>query len=183
MKPRIFRSAVPWLIGLLPLVSVPAAFAQTPPLIVVEDRGGTSALPYYQALDLQPRTGSRPSPRIDMPRLPEGPSGEAAMLPVRSAHLTPGDVAPRAIQAPGLTPMFLVGDDPRSHAWLRQRAPALRELGAVGLVVQVDTPQALAALRALAPGLTMAPVSGDELAQRLGLRHYPVLVTATGIEQ
>lgn len=183
MKPRTFRPAALWLIGLLPLVSVPAAFAQSPPLIVVEDRGGASALPYYQALDLQPRTGSRPSPRIDMPRLPEGPSGEAAMLPVRSAHLAPGDVVPRAIQAPGLTPIFLVGDDPRSHAWLRQRAPALRELGAVGLVVQVDTPQALAALRALAPGLTMAPVSGDELAQRLGLRHYPVLVTATGIER
>lgn len=183
MKPRIFRPATRWLIGLLPLVSVPAAFAQSPPLIVVEDHGGASALPYYQALDLQPRTGSRSSPRIEMPRLPEGPSGEAAMLPVRSAHLAPGDVAPRAIQAPGLTPMFLVGDDQRSHAWLRQRAPALRELGAVGLVVQVESPQALASLRALAPGLMLAPASGDELAGRLGLRHYPVLVTATGIEQ
>ena len=115
MKPRIFRPATRWLIGLLPLVSVPAAFAQSPPLIVVEDHGGASALPYYQALDLQPRTGSRPSPRIEMPRLPEGPSGEAAMLPVRSAHLAPGDVAPRAIQAPGLTPMFLVGDDQRDE--------------------------------------------------------------------
>lgn len=105
------------------------------------------------------------------------------MLPVRSAHLAHGDVAPRAIQAPGFTPMFLVGDDQRSHAWLRQRAPALRELGAVGLVVQVESPQALASLRALAPGLMLAPASGDELAERLGLRHYPVLVTATGIEQ
>lgn len=69
MKPRIFRPATRWLLGLLPLVSVPAAFAQSPPLIVVEDHGGASALPYYQALDLQPRTGSRPSPRIEMPRL------------------------------------------------------------------------------------------------------------------
>nr|MBF3175129.1 DUF2859 domain-containing protein [Pseudomonas aeruginosa] len=30
---------------------------------------------------------------------------------------------------------------------------------------------------------TLAPASGDDLAQRLGLRHYPVLITATGIEQ
>jgi integrating conjugative element protein (TIGR03765 family) len=38
-------------------------------------------------------------------------------------------------------------------------------------------------LRRLAPGLTLAPASGDDFAQRLGLRHYPVLITATGIEQ
>ena len=105
------------------------------------------------------------------------------MLPVHSVRLSPGEVTHRVIQAPGLIPIFLVGDDDRSRAWLRQRASALRDLGAVGLVVQVESPQALASLRALAPGLTLAPVSGDELAQRLGLRHYPVLVTATGIEQ
>ncbi|WP_246262070.1 integrating conjugative element protein [Azoarcus taiwanensis] len=169
--------------GLLSLAATPAVLAQSPPLIVVEDRGGASALPYYQALDLQPRAGDAPPPRIELPRMPDRPFDEAAMLPVRSASLSPGDVVRRVIQAPGLTPLFLVGDDDRSRAWLRQRAQALRDLGAVGLVVQVESPQALAALRALAPGLTLAPVSGDELAQRLGLRHYPVLVTATGIEQ
>jgi hypothetical protein len=26
-------------------------------------------------------------------------------------------------------------------------------------------------------------VAGDDLAERLGLRHYPALITATGIEQ
>jgi len=51
----------------------------------------------------------------------------------------------------------------------------------------VATPEALAALRRLAPGLMLSPASGDEasgdeLAQRLGLKHYPVLITATGIE-
>ena len=38
-------------------------------------------------------------------------------------------------------------------------------------------------LRRLAPGLTLSPASGDDLAQRLGLRHYPVLITSTGVEQ
>ena len=33
------------------------------------------------------------------------------------------------------------------------------------------------------PGVPLAPVAGDDLAERLGLRHYPVLITATGIEQ
>ena len=41
----------------------------------------------------------------------------------------------------------------------------------------------LARLRALAPGLPLAPVASDDLADRLGLRHYPALITATGIEQ
>ena len=34
-----------------------------------------------------------------------------------------------------------------------------------------------------ARGLTLAPISGDDLGARLGLHHYPVLITATGIEQ
>lgn len=104
------------------------------------------------------------------------------MLPVRSTGLSPGDEPRRVIRAPGLTPLFLVGDDDRSRAWLRQRRVTLEELRAVGLVVNVATPRSLAELRRLAPRLTLSPVSGDDLAQRLGIRHYPVLITATGIE-
>ena len=49
--------------------------------------------------------------------------------------------------------------------------------------VNVESMAALTALRRLAPGLILSPASGDDLAQRLGLRHYPVLITATGVEQ
>lgn len=105
------------------------------------------------------------------------------MLPVKSALLSPGRVERRSIQAPGLQPLFLVGDDELSRIWLRQRAASLLALSAVGLVVNVDTAESLARLRELAPGLTLSPVSGDDLAQRLGVRHYPALITATGIEQ
>ena len=105
------------------------------------------------------------------------------MLPVRSTLLTPGTVERRVIEAPGLRPLFLVGDDERSRAWLRQRVEVLRELGAVGLVVNAESQVALDALRRLAPELILSPVSADDLAQRLGIRHYPVLITATGIEQ
>jgi integrating conjugative element protein (TIGR03765 family) len=151
-------------------------------LIVVEDRGGASALPYYEALNLQPRS-SMVSPRIEIPRPPAKAFNEADMLPVRSMRLSPGDVARRVIEAPGLKPLFLVGDDERSRAWLHQRALRLHELDAVGLVVNVASAETLATLRALVPGLSLAPVAGDDLAERLGLRHYPVLITATGIEQ
>jgi len=156
--------------------------AQADAMIIVADHGGTSALPYYEALNLQPRTEVS-APRIEIPRPPAKPFNEADMLPVRSMRLSPGDVARRVIEAPGLPPFFLVGDDERSRVWLRQRAPRLHELNAVGLVVNVTSAEALAALRELVPGLSVSPAAGDDLAERLGLRHYPVLITATGIEQ
>ena len=166
------------LLAALPLVAHAAE-----PLIVVEDRGGTSALPYYEALNLQPRTDAPARPPIPTPQVPATPADEAAMLPVRSAKLTPGTVARRVIEAPGLRPFVVIGDDETSQAWLRRHAASLRERGAVGLVVNVETLQGLARLRALVPGVPLAPVAGDDLAERLGLRHYPALITATGIEQ
>jgi len=163
-----------------PLSAVVAA--ASPPLIVVEDRGGASALPYYQTLNPQgDEQGPAPVP-LPAPRISGPADAEAAMLPVRSMRLSSGDEPRRVIRAPGLTPLFLVGDDDRSRAWLRQRRAALQQLHAVGLVVNVTTHEALAALRRLAPDLMLSPASGDDLAQRLGLRHYPVLITATGIE-
>jgi integrating conjugative element protein (TIGR03765 family) len=156
------------------------AFAQSASeaLIVVKDFGGVSALPYFEALNFSAASlpVSRPAPPIRNPS-----DAEAVLLPVRSELLSPGEEPPRIIHAPGLTPLFLIGDDAYSRDWLRQRQSVLRELGAIGLVVNVSSPEALAALRNLVPDLTLSPVSGDDLAQRLGLRHYPVLITATGI--
>lgn len=158
------------------------ARVQADALIVVEDRGGSSALPYYEALSLQARPPMS-SPHIEIPPPPSAPFSEADMLPVRSVRLSPGPVERRVIEAPGLPPFFLVGDDAQSRAWLQQRAPHLRELNAAGLVVNVDSAEVLAELRALVPGLSLAPASADDLVERLGLHHYPVLITSTGIEQ
>ena len=57
------------------------------------------------------------------------------------------------------------------------------ELRAVGMVVNVATAEDLAALREQAPDLELRPIPGDDLAARLGLTHYPVLVTPTRLEQ
>ncbi|UOB57160.1 integrating conjugative element protein [Burkholderia pyrrocinia] len=158
---------------------LPPVTAQTAtPLIVVEDRGSTSALPYYEALAPQPEATPTPSGNVTMPQR----ASDADMLPVRSTRLTPGVEPHRTIEAPGLQPLFLIGDDARSRAWLKQRLPALRKLNAVGLIVNVEHAAALQVLRGLAPDLQLSPVSGDDLAQRLGLRHYPVLITSTGVE-
>ena len=154
------------------------------PLIVVEDRGGTPALPYYQALNLGHNISrSKQQTPLARQKYKSGPYSEADMLPARTPSLTPDKVTPRAIRSPGMTPFFLVGIDPHSRAWLRQQADVLRNLDAMGLVVNVDTLDELEQLRDSVPGLTLSPVSADDLAGRLGLKHYPVLITATEIRQ
>ncbi|WNZ80865.1 integrating conjugative element protein [Pseudomonas sp. P105] len=108
---------------------------------------------------------------------------EAWILPVRSAHLSPGQITPRALNMPGLRPFFLVGEDPQSLAWLRQRAAELQKIGAAGLAVEVTDAEALARIRAAAPDITILPVNGNDIAARLEIEHYPVLITATSLEQ
>ena len=108
---------------------------------------------------------------------------EAWILPIRSSHLSPGQIASRALNMPGLRPFFLVGEDPQSLAWLHQRAAELHEMGAAGLAVEVTNAEALARIQAAAPGITILPVNGNDIATRLQIEHYPVLITATSLEQ
>ena len=155
------------LFGLL----VATAHASTSPPVVVEDHGGDSALPYYRALNLQPRSLSGHDARgaLTVPPPPMRPYREADLLPVHSDRLTPGTVAPRVIDVPGLTPIFLIGDDPRSRTWLHQQLATLRRLRAVGFVVSVTTEEALASLRKAAVDLTLVPSSAEDFAQRLNI--------------
>ncbi|MCG7601775.1 integrating conjugative element protein [Halomonas sp. McH1-25] len=156
-----------------------------PQLIVVADHGGTSARPYFVAIKgsgVDEDEGF--SPQTGVPPRPTQRYGERDMLPIESERLTPGPVMPRDLNLPGgFTPLFLIGDDALSRQWLAERGDILRELNAVGLVIQVQDEQALQALRDAAQGLELRPASGDGLADRLGLSHYPVLINQHGIEQ
>ncbi|WP_413715594.1 integrating conjugative element protein [Serratia ureilytica] len=149
-------------------------------LNVIADLGGEDASPYFEGINRQPV----PTPTPIVPPVPaSADEAEAAMLPVATPELTPGDVADRPLQLPGIGALFLVGDDDTSRAWLRANADALRTKHAAGLVVNISDRAALQALRDLAPGIPMAPASGSELARRLQLTHYPVLITDTGLTQ
>jgi integrating conjugative element protein (TIGR03765 family) len=152
--------------------------------VVVADHGGESALPYYRTLNLQSRTDTgADTPRpLPTPEIPKSRYSEADMLPVHSSRLTVGTENARVIAIAGLNPFFLIGDDETSRAWLVARRDALRAMQAIGFVVEVSTADNLRTLRQLAPSLTLVPASADDLAQRLGIRHYPVLITPTAIE-
>ena len=86
---------------------------------------------------------------------------------------------PRTLNLPGFTPLFLVEQDPESLKWLAQHAQRLQDLGGSGLAVEVADAQALRRIQAAAPGLEIWPVSGDDIAERLELQHYPVLITGS----
>jgi len=157
------------------------SLVERPSLEVLADHGGEPARPYFVAIGMAgipEEEGYAPDPRAP------APFGEADMLPVTSERLSPGEVRFRPLELPSrMTPFFLVGDDPLSLRWLETRGAILRELNAVGLVVEVATDEGLQRLREAAPGLELRPTPGDDLAGRLGLAHYPVLVTAQGLEQ
>jgi integrating conjugative element protein (TIGR03765 family) len=157
------------------------SLVERPRLEVLADHGGEPARPYFVAIGMAgvpEKEGYAPDPRA-----PETFS-EADMLPVTSARLSPGEVKARRLELSSrMTPFFLVGDDPLSLRWLKARGETLRELNAVGLVVEVASVDGLQRLREAVPGLELRPTPGDDLAGRLDLDHYPVLVTPRGLEQ
>ena len=157
---------------------MPCAQAQ---LIQAEIQDGNEARSCCRPLDVQVDRAipSERSAPVDFSRF----AGEAAMLPVSSARMSPGQVSSRPLDLPRLPPFFLLGDDPLSLAWLSERASELQAMGAVGLVVEVADAAALARIRGLAPGLTLLPANGDDIAARLQIQHYPVLITATTLRQ
>jgi integrating conjugative element protein (TIGR03765 family) len=79
--------------------------------------------------------------------------------------------------------VFLVGDDQLSRSWLLQRRDQLQHLQAVGLAINVASEERLAEIRRWAGNLQVLPTPADDLAARLGLRHYPALLTPTAIQQ
>ncbi|CFQ34421.1 integrating conjugative element protein [Yersinia bercovieri] len=151
------------------------SFTTKADLTVVADLGGQSTADYFEGINNQSETTA--------------PQGELSalipmtVLPVRTPEMLPDKVKAKVLSLPGMRPMFLVGDDNLSRRWLLQHRDALGALNAVGLVVNVVNEGALSHLKKHAPELELLPVSGSDLARRLGLSHYPVLLTDKGLEQ
>ncbi|MBT0725997.1 integrating conjugative element protein [Rosenbergiella australiborealis] len=145
-------------------------------LNVLADLGGEDATPYFDGINKQPGLpeASPATPPV---------SAMVAMFPISTPEMTPGTVENRPLQLPGIGVLFLIGDDEQSRYWLAENAQALIARHAAGMIVSVDSASAVESLRDLAPGVPMAPASGSELARRLQLRHYPVLITDTGLSR
>ena len=173
------RSAQAWrwifsLACLLASVSTHAA------LSVIADTGQTEPIaPYLEPFDAEDAMPE--SPVTGKPAI--GAADPETWLPIRSPGLAPGPVETRSHGRPFTRPFFLIGSDPRSWRWLKKNQPRLNEIGAVGMLVQAETVGDLHAIIELARGLPILPASASDIAKALGLTHYPVLISAHGIEQ
>lgn len=143
-------------------------------LNVIADLGGTSAAPFYEGINAEPQSQQN-SIQPDY--------SEGSVLPVATPELTPGMVEPRALKLPGIGALFVIGEDGQSQEWLSRNAELLSRRGAVGMVVNVSSSASLQQLRQIAPALQLAPVSSSDLARRLKLEHYPVLITEHSLSQ
>jgi integrating conjugative element protein (TIGR03765 family) len=140
--------------------------------VVIFDNGRTTRLP----LQSQPLHVQTPvSANFDV---------QIAPFPVKTLSLSPGKVDSRTIDLPYLDrPLFIVGADPLSIRWLRLHQAQLKQLNAIGLAVNVETQAQFQQLQNAAGGLAIHLLAGDAIAAQLALAHYPVLITASRIEQ
>ena len=150
-------------------------------LTVIYDSGNTQPIaPFLEAFESADEIPQQ-SPAPIKP--PLGAADPEAWLPIQSPGLTPGPVQARSHDRPFARPFFLIGSDARSRQWLQDHRDRLKEIGAVGMLVQADTLDDLRTIAELADGLSILPASASDIAKALGISHYPVLISAHGIEQ
>ena len=141
---------------------------------VIYDSGMTQSLKGYLVHVKQPNPPFAKQPKGPMP----------SVYPVVTPELSPNTVTSRAIDYPQLEqPLFIVGYDSLSVRWLKTFYNTLLQHKAVGLVVNVANADQLAAIQAVVPGLQLYPGPGSQLAQAIGLKHYPALISQSRIEQ
>jgi len=153
-------------------------------LAIVYDSGDTAPLaPYLQAFSELPAA----APVVAQPGDRVGAANLRRLLPIHTPALTPGPVSPRPLSLPnGATlprPLFLIGADPQSRRWLEMHRERLAEIHAVGMLVNAESVADLEAIAVIARGLPILPASATDIAEILGLKHIPVLISRRGIEQ
>lgn len=172
------------LAGVLALLCSSSAWAAP---TIIYDSGQTQPLaPYYESL-----RGEVPPP--DTRPTPSGKTDLTAedLLPIVTPEMRPGPVQARAINLPkgvplnaaGARPLFLIGADSLSRRWLARHRARLKDIGAVGMLVEASTVEELQAVARIGGGLRIMPASGTELAWLYALKHYPVLIWRGRIEQ
>jgi len=162
-------------------------------LTVIYDSGDTRPIaPFLEAFSytefsLAQNETNQPSQLSQTPQLSDPPqlgvADAESLLPIRSPGLTPGIVQPGNHDRPFAQPFFLIGSDDLSKQWLLDNRDRLKEVGAVGMLVQADTLEDLRSIAEISGGLSIMPASATDLAEALKISHYPVLITAHGIEQ
>ena len=163
------------------LLMGPLAFGQTTNAMspkVLHDSGNTT--PISEVFGTLPETTEYQSPPNPAPVSING------SFPIETPSMSLGRFAnapwPQHFGWRG-APLFLFGGDQHSLAWLHANQDRLRALGATGILIEAPTEASLGAAKQAAPGIPIMAAPGEEIANRTGLRLYPVIITREGIEQ
>lgn len=106
------------------------------------------------------------------------------ILPIVTPNMKPGKISAQKINLVNLDkPIFIVGSDSLSVNWLADHAEKLKQINAIGLLVQADTQLDVARVKKSANGAIILPMSGEVIGEQLGIRSYPVLITKNFVEQ
>ncbi len=161
-------------------MAIVPAIAQAELTVIYDSGNARPIAPFLEVFESADKTPQQ-SPIPIKPQL--GAANPEAWLPIQSPGLTPGPVQARSHDRPFARPFFLIGSDARSRQWLQDHRDRLKEIGAVGMLVQAKTLDDLRTIAELADGLSILPASASDIAKALGISHYPVLISAHGIEQ
>jgi integrating conjugative element protein (TIGR03765 family) len=148
---------------------------------VIEDRGGVPIQKYIPNIQTPDDWAKERYQDRGNKKLTE------SMYPVRTPSMTVGRVGlvegekiPKI--AMQIKSMFIIGDDPVSIRWLVNNREFLRNNKAIGLVVNVENKERMAALKHVAgKGVLLQPIPGKGMAETMGIRHYPFFVNEDGI--
>lgn len=128
---------------------------------------------YFKQLDGVPQTIQKTTPD----------EAYAKYYKINSKQLTPGKVAARDVNIKNLPqPIFIIGDDDKSLAWLDKYINNLKAINAIGFIVNLQSHEDYQAI-VNKFHITLFPVNGDKMAQKFKVKHYPVLISKNRIEQ
>ncbi len=114
---------------------------------------------------------------------PLGAADLETLLPIRSPGLIPGKLTTRTHSVPFARPFFLMGSDQFSKRWLVKHRNALKQMGALGMLVEASSVEDLRDIARLAEGLAITPASGSDIARAIGVSHYPFAISGGRIWQ
>ncbi|MBL4885686.1 MAG: integrating conjugative element protein [Planctomycetaceae bacterium] len=150
------------------------AFNTSEAVTIIYDSGNTySIAPYVPG-------------RVDSEVVRVVPNQNSApfQLPIETPSMRPGRVTVTPMSLRYLQqPLFLVGSDPASQAWLEDKKQALTEINAVGLLIEAKDMSDVELMLSIAGDLRLIPASAQGFAEKLGLTYYPVLLSKDGWEQ
>ncbi|MEM8500675.1 MAG: integrating conjugative element protein [Pseudomonadota bacterium] len=169
------RSRASWVLMLVWLVSVSGYAAAAE--VVYKGSDTISTVPFYSAI----RQKTESSVLGKKPLLPDGnPHLLRNRIPIRSSTLRPGQ--PRIVEQEHQQPVFIMGGDLQSLEWFEREAAHLGRLGAVGVVIALESEGEWSRIQRIARQhrLIVHTVDGDAIAEAYRIDTYPTLIVGEG---